>query len=174
MTPGLQVTSQEYERLPEDVRHEYIDGKVVVSPFPSGRHALTVAKLMTLIQATLPPTHVALSHFGWKPGRDEFGPDVMVVPVDAVDLTRFEGLPPLVVEVVSTNRSTDLIVKVQKYARACAPRYWIVDLQLRTLLSLVLVDGTYQVAAQLDDDNPVAALETGLGTVTVTLPDLLA
>jgi Uma2 family endonuclease len=109
---------------------------------------------------------------GWKPGADEFGPDLIVVPLDAVDQPRYEAVPPLVVEVVSTNRATDLVVKVQKYARAGAPRYWIVDLQSRTLLSLVLVNGVYEVAAQLDDDNPVADLDCGLAAVHVDLGSL--
>jgi hypothetical protein len=42
------------------------------------------------------------------------------------------------------------------------------------LLALILVDGVYRVAAQLDDDNPVAELDTGLGPVWLRLPEILA
>ena len=66
------------------------------------------------------------------------------------------------------------MTKVGKYAKAGAPRYWIVDIRDRVLLSLILVDGVYEIAAQLDDENPVAELETGAGPVTISLPDLLA
>jgi len=59
-------------------------------------------------------------------------------------------------------------------ARRQRTRYWIVDLRDRTLLALVLVDGIYEVAAQLDDDDPVAELDTGSGVVTVSLPALLS
>jgi Uma2 family endonuclease len=98
----------------------------------------------------------------------------MVVPRDCLDVARFEEVPPLVVEVLSTNRAADTVVKVQKYAKAGAPRYWIVDLRDRTLVSLILVDGVYEIAAQLDDDNPAGELDTGAGTVTISLTDLLA
>jgi Uma2 family endonuclease len=164
---------EEYERLPEDVRCEYIDGRIVVTPFPAGRHSFIISGLQTALRAMLPDQLVAVSHTGWKTGGDEFGPDVMIVPKATLDDIRFEDVPPLVVEVLSTNRAADTVVKVQKYARAGAPRYWIVDVRDRTLLALVLVDGIYEVAAQLDDDNPVAELETGAGTVSISLPQLL-
>jgi len=168
------ATWEEYEHLGEDVRCEYIDGRVVVTPFPTGRHASVILELQVALRAILPKPLAVVSHTGWKPGRDEFGPDIMIIPRDALDAPRFEGTPHLVVEVLSTNRATDTVVKAGKYARAGAPRYWIVDVRDRTLLALVLVDGLYEVAAQLDDDNPVGELETGAGALTVSLADLLA
>jgi Uma2 family endonuclease len=168
------MAREEYERLPEDVRREYIDGNVVVTPFPSPRHAVTISRLQAALTEALPDDVLAVSHVGWKAGRDEFGPDVMVIPASAIDATRFEGVPVLVVEVVSTNRAADMVRKVGKYAQAGAVRYWIVDLRDVVLLSLILVDGVYQVAAQLDDDNPVAELETGAGPVAIDLRRLLA
>jgi len=167
------ATWAEYERLPVDVRHEYIDGEIVVTPFPTPRHSWAIFGLQAALHRMLPDDLIPVSHTGWRAGADEFGPDLMVIPRSAVDGVRFEGIPPLVVEVVSSNRADDTVRKVQKYARAGAPRYWIVDLRDRTLLALVLVEGIYEVAAQLDDDNPVVDLDTGSGPVTVSLPDLL-
>jgi Uma2 family endonuclease len=167
------ATWEEYEGLPEDVRCEYIDGEIVVTPFPTGRHSWIISELQAGLRKVLPESLVAVSHTGWKPERDEFGPDLMIIPRDALDAPRFEGIPPLVVEVLSTNRADDTVKKLQKYARAGAMRYWLVDPRDRTLLALVLVDGIYEVASQLDDDNPTANLETGAGTITVSLPDLL-
>jgi Uma2 family endonuclease len=168
------ATWEEYERLGEDVRCEYIDGRIVVTPFPSMRHSVTIHRLQNLLGRALPPSLIAVSHTGWRAGGDEFGPDVMLVPSSAIDNIRFDGVPPLIVEVLSTNRADDTVTKLQKYAKSGAPRYWIVDVRDRTLLALVLVDGLYQVAAQLDDQNPVADLDTGHGTVRVSLSDLLA
>jgi len=168
------ATWEDYERLPEDVRREYVDGEIVVTPFPSGRHSWVISELQAALKQVLPPALVPVSHTGWKPGRDEFGPDLMVVPREALDDVRFEGIPPLVVEVMSTNRAMDAVTKLQKYAAAGAPRYWLVDLRDRTLLALVLVDGIYEVAAQLDEENPVADLDVGEGRVQVDLGALFA
>lgn len=167
------ATWEEYERLPEDVRCEYIDGQIVMTPFPSPRHSWVISELQAALRAALPGTSAAVSHTGWKSDRNEFGPDLMVIPRSELDAVRFEGVPSLVIEVLSTNRADDTVRKLQKYARAGAPRYWIVDVRDRTLLALVLVDGIYEVAAQLDDDNPVAELDTGTGKVRISLPDLL-
>ena len=145
----------------------------VMTPFPSTRHSLTIFRLQNLLIAAQPPSLIAVSHVGWRVGRDEYGPDVMVVPATTADDVRFEGIPSLVIEVLSTN-SAEAVRKLQKYARAGAPNYWIIDVRDRTLLALVLVDDLYEMAAQLDDDNPVAELDTGSGRVWVSLPDLLA
>ncbi len=85
---------------------------------------------MQLLLEALPPTHEVISHWGWKPNANEFGPDVMVVPLND-DEVRFTGIPALAVEVLFSNRSDDLIWKCHRYAQAGLPHYWIVDLRDR-------------------------------------------
>jgi Uma2 family endonuclease len=168
------ATWEDYASLPEDVRREYIDGEIVMTPFPSTRHALTILRLQNACLNGLPDTVIPVSHTGWKVHGNEYGPDVMLVPATCADDVRFEGVPYLVVEVISTNRAMDTVTKLQKYAPAGAPRYWLVDLRDRTLLALVLVDGIYEVAAQLDEGNPAADLDTGAGNVRIDLTELFA
>jgi Uma2 family endonuclease len=74
VSPGQSMSWDDFARLPEDVRYEYIDGKVVVTDFPTGRHALTIARLMASVSAALPDTHVALSPWGGSPARTSSGP----------------------------------------------------------------------------------------------------
>ena len=66
----------------------------------------------------------------------------MVVP-DTGEQARFTGTPVLVIEVLSTNRSDDVVLKTGKYAAAGLPHYWIVDPRDRTFSACVLQGGVY-------------------------------
>ena len=75
--------------------------------------------LVVMLRAVLPATHSATFAWAWKPGKDEFIPDVMVwAREDESGDARFTGVPALAVEVLSTNRSDDLFLKMAKYAAA--------------------------------------------------------
>ena len=64
------ATWAEYERLPVDVRHEYIDGEIVVTPFPTPRHSLAISELQIILRRALPASLVSVSHTGWRAGAD--------------------------------------------------------------------------------------------------------
>lgn len=141
-----------------------------MSPFPSLSHSRAIARLQTAVSRVLPPGWLVVSHYGWKLASDEFGPDLIVVPADAPE-DRFTGIPPMVAEVVSTNRADDLVRKVQKYARAGAPQYWIVDPRDREVTGLELRDGMYEPYVVVDGESRLGefriAIQDGL-SVTLT------
>ncbi|MEZ0166068.1 Uma2 family endonuclease [Kineococcus sp. LSe6-4] len=174
-TVGRSLTWEEYLSLPEDTRVEYIDGRLAVSPTPDRQHQGIVLDLAFAIGAVLPATHRVIPSWGWKPGRDEFIPDVMVYDVAtarAGDDGRFTGTPALVVEVLSSNRGDDLIRKMAKYAEAGLPHYWIVDPRAQTLTTYAIVEGLYAPTA-VHGRGAVADLDLGIATVGVDVADLL-
>ena len=116
----------EYISLGETVRGEYIDGELVVSPSPTRRHQDIEYRLRKALEAAV-PSGMAVSHgWAWKPGEDEFVPDLMVFEATG-DQLRFTGTPTLAVEILSTDPARDTIRKFAKYAEAGLPRYWIID-----------------------------------------------
>jgi Uma2 family endonuclease len=71
------------------------------------------------------------------PGCDPVQPDVLVVRNEDLGViwTRIEGVPALLVEVLSPgNVSADTEIKRRAYARAGVPEYWIVRPAQRDVL----------------------------------------
>ena len=73
-------------------------------------------------------------------------PDIVVILSGRADVTGYvhvEGVPDIVVEILSTDRNRDLVRKRQIYAEAGIPEYWIWDLRNDTVTPLELHDGEY-------------------------------
>jgi Uma2 family endonuclease len=139
-------TVADLDDTPDDgQRYEVINGTLVVTPppfMPHNRRSQSVG--LALLSAAPPDLEVALtSTAGVQIGDDCLIPDVVVyraadypgnLPAEAV---------LLVVEVTSpSNRSNDTVLKLDRYARAGIPHYWIVDPDTVTVYGLV--DGAYR------------------------------
>ncbi len=162
----------EYQALPESFRHEYIGGCLVVNPQPINRHQWVLHALVQLLNDACPPGFWALGESAWKPGPDEFGPDVMVCERD-IDAARFVGSPQVVIEVLSSRPAYDLVRKSAKYAAVALLRYWVVDPAAPSLTAFELRDGDWVEVARATADERVE-LDFGVGRVTVCPSDLLA
>ncbi|MGH9061054.1 MAG: Uma2 family endonuclease, partial [Acidimicrobiales bacterium] len=88
------MTWDEYEALGDDARGEYIAGRLVVSPLPNRLHQKACQRMIAALEPALPDGYDVVGSWGWKPGRDEFGPDVMVYPITTENV-RFTGTPAL-------------------------------------------------------------------------------
>ena len=89
-------------------------------------------------------------------------PDIVVILAgrsDVAGVVHVEGVPDLVVEILSTDRGRDLTLKREMYADSGIREYWIVDPRDDTVTALELRNGHYLQRTVLDAD---AALTTPL------------
>ena len=110
--------------------------------------------------------------WAWKPDRDEFVPDVMVFD-DAGEVTRFTGIPHLVVEILSSDPAADIIRKARKYAATGVERYWIIDPEGPEIIVHHLVVGILVEQARHGPGTEVT-LDIGPTRVTLDPATLLA
>ena len=162
---------EEYERLEPDVRHEYVDGCLVVNPRPTILHQTMLVNIVVRLKAACPDDYTALAECSWKPGADEWAPDVMVCERDD-NAIRITGIPEVIVEVLSTNRADDLVRKLYRYADAGLPRYWIADPLEPSVRAFELEDGQYEQRAEAVGDEEVE-FDFGAGRVILRPSDLL-
>ncbi|WP_188113482.1 Uma2 family endonuclease [Nocardioides humilatus] len=136
---------EQYLTYDDAVPSEYYGGALVVAAQPSQLHQHIQFRLTTLLHAHAPAGAAVTQGWAWSPdgAREELGPDLMVHE-PTTEQRALRSIPFLVVEIVSTNRSADLVAKLQRYAAWGAPSYWIVDPRDHAVTTLVLRDGLYE------------------------------
>jgi Uma2 family endonuclease len=72
---------------------------------------------------------------------------------------RYNGAPKFIIEILSSNRSHDMITKLNLYERAGVAEYWIIDPEEQIISALELVDGKYAIHAYGGEDEvPLASI----------------
>lgn len=174
LAPGdhIPMSWEEYESLGPEIRGEYIAGEFIMSPLPSGRHQDACLILADKLRSAVPAGIGVRLSWGWKPGDDEFGPDVMVFDRTDEDV-RYTGIPHLCIEVLSTDRGADLVRKFARYADAGLSRYWVIDLDIPEIIVFELGEGGgYREVTRLGGDE-TATLDIGPAQVTLSPAELL-
>nr|CTQ92336.1 protein of unknown function DUF820 [Kibdelosporangium sp. MJ126-NF4] len=178
--PDHLLSLAEWDALPEDNtrRYELAEGVMQVSPRPVHNHQWAISELLYQLRSQLPAElHVLpefeLVVFGSDPPTVRV-PDLLVFPA-AVGKTN----PPhikavdalLAVEVISPgSRRRDRVTKLNEYAEAGIPDYWIIDLDAPvSITAFQLIDGDYELNAETDD---VLSVTTPV-PLTVNMRDLL-
>ena len=153
-------THRDLDDAPDDGnRYEVIDGVLHVTPSPTTWHQRVIAKLVAILDPHLEAGGLGeVFAAGLKVVLDEMTgvePDVVYVAREqAACLLRdgHHGPPALVVEVLSSKHSLDTRVKLEKYARAGIPWYWIVDPEAMVLWEYRLEGASYAACSKAEGD----------------------
>lgn len=170
----LHMSWEDYLRLPEKPKAEWVDGEVVVSPPVSFDHGDAVGGLVVALRTFLPGLRVVTEVGVWLPRNRLRAPDLMAVAQKPEG--RWVTDPPvLVVEVLSpSTRSEDTMRKSREYLSAGISQYWIVDPEARAIDVFEAVDGEWERLLRLDDASPTGEVVVGgHGTVPVDLHDIV-
>ena len=156
---GARMTLAEYLDLEglDDGVWELVDGVLEKMPAPSLEHQRLIGVLYRLIDsylaAAFPPVGIALLGVGVALSQFRVAvPDLVYVRAERGYIlggNLVEGVPDLVVEVLSQDRARDLVMKRGWYAEAGIPEYWILDPVNDTITVLELAGGRYVERAVL-------------------------
>lgn len=152
---------------PSDRRHEVVDGQLVVSPAPSLRHARTVLRIVTALQAWTREHggEVVAGNYELLLGRGlALVPDALLVTAEHLDRFEEQGLrrpPDLVVEVCSErdSKARDFGAKRLAYDRFGVREYWVADLDADAVVAFWLAAGADRRPTRYD---PGATLSSPL------------
>ena len=173
---GTRLTIEEFLDLPDTELREKMeldDGELYIMPRPRSVHQFLAVYLFLHIANYIdsfadPPASVFVDQITIlsREPRRVLAPDLAVTltgnPYQIVG-GYFEGVPDIVVEVLSGDRRRDLVRKRQLYAEAGVREYWIVDPRNDTITLLELRDEEYAERSVLTVSDTL---------ITPLLPDL--
>jgi prevent-host-death family protein len=147
------VSYDEYMALvnASDQRYELIDGEVYLLASPSFKHQVAVSEIAGFFynyfrskscHSLTAPLDIRLFGFATKFEEDPnvVQPDVVVIcDKEKVNADgRYEGIPALVVEVLSpSTRGKDMAAKLNLYMKSGVREYWVVDLQKKSIVQYI-------------------------------------
>ncbi|MCA9965627.1 MAG: Uma2 family endonuclease [Anaerolineales bacterium] len=158
-------TYDDYQQLPDDsFRYEIIKGHLYMAGAPKPIHQQLILNLafaiMTLLQAGKEKGRVYVSPIEVIMGdwATPVQPDLLFIREEHLDIvaeSKIEGVPDLIIEVLSSNWRHDRVVKYEAYAEAGVAEYWIVDPEGQTVETFVLRGHAYALVKQFGLDDQI-------------------
>jgi len=165
------ISYEEYLAIVDssDQRYELIDGEIYLLASPSFKHQIVVNEIawhfnnyfrQKPCRSLTAPLDVRLFGFATKFEEDPnvVQPDVLVIcDQDKVnESNRYEGIPTLVVEVLSpSTKGKDLAAKLNLYMKSGVPEYWVVNLENKSILQY-----SFSLARDIDSLTSISEGET--------------
>ena len=157
---GTRMSLDEFLALEEtDGRWELDDGELYIMSSGSADHQFLMFWIRYYLEVYLggfemPPAevHHEITTILSRELRRAPEPDLVIILKGRADVfvaVHVEGVPDIVVEILSSDRNHDLVFKRRIYAEAGVREYWICDPRNDTVTLLELRDGEYAERAVL-------------------------
>lgn len=176
--PKEKYTAEEFlAYTPEDNFHcELVNGEIVDFASHSRIHqeisGEVYAEIRNFIKSNKGNCKPFISPFDVR--LDDYNvvqPDVFVVcDKSGLDGRRYNGVPDFVIEVLSTNRSDDLVRKLVLYSEHDVREYWIVDPKNEKTLVYFFEKSDFPNIYTFDTDIPVGIYD---GKLSINIAELL-
>ena len=149
-------------------RFERIGSTEYAMASPGYKHQIAAGRLFAQLDAKL-SSHgcmTIVAPFDVHPLYDKGDQYTLVQPdiFIACDLSklqdnRYNGAPQFIIEILSTNRSHDMITKLNLYEQAGVSEYWIIDPETQIISVMELIDNRYAIRSYSGEDEvPLATI----------------
>lgn len=151
------LTVDDLVELPEDLRYELINGRLLLSPMALPIHQFIQHRTVDAIEQRCPDAFLVNGEQAVLVDRNcELRPDVVLIRSDGASRSPVLAADvPLVVEIISrSSRRSDRDDKMKSYASAAIPSYWLIDpLAARVTFAqfLLSLDGNYHEQIRTDE-----------------------
>jgi Uma2 family endonuclease len=157
--PGVRMTEAQFEEwCDEDLRAEWVDGEIIISPPSHFEHASLNTWFTALLRMYTEEQDLGIirtnmsvrlsSQRRWR------CPDLFFISKDRQHLMRptyFDGAPDVAIEIVSPDsQSRDRREKFSEYEKAGVREYWIIDPLSKTAELYRLERKRFQVVDEID------------------------
>ena len=152
MQAALKMTDDILVRSLEEPRFERIFGTEYAMSSPGYKHQITAGRLFTQLdkQLSVHNCKTIVAPFDVYPLYEQGDKYTLVQPdiFLACDQSKlkensYNGVPKFIIEILSSNRSHDMVTKLNLYEKAGVDEYWIVDPEEQIIMALEFRDGKY-------------------------------
>ena len=162
-TPRL--TYQDYANLEGDECYELLSGKLILNPSPNTAHQTVSIALGSWMHSSVKEHDLGqVFHAPFDvlfTDTDVVQPDLLFVSKErehVITPANIQGAPDLIVEILSPSSSRrDWRDKRELYASHGVREYWIVDPTNRIVYTMLLEDGTLEIAETCTEGDTVTS-----------------
>ena len=153
MTAAAKLTEETvYVKSLEEPRFERIFGTVYAMSSPGYKHQSVLLAIGTQLREKLHATDCIpiIAPFDVYPLFEKGDKYTLVQPdiflaCDKLKLkdNRYNGAPKFIIEILSSNRSHDMVTKLNLYEKAGVNEYWMIDPEEQVITALEFSEGNY-------------------------------